>query len=72
MDQRMMRAVDAARVLGLHPRTVVRLVKLNELEGARVGGMTLVRTSAVERLIGAPLESVHRNSAVVREDQQPA
>ena len=56
MKQQMLRAAEAARILGLHPRTVVRLVESHELEGARVGGLTLVRRTAVERILGKSLD----------------
>ncbi len=55
MDQHMFRAAEVAKILGLSRRTVVKLVASRELEGTRLGGLTLVRRSAVERLLGKSL-----------------
>ncbi len=55
MDQHMFRAAAVAKILGLSRRTVVKLVESRELEGTRLGGLTLVRRSAVERLLGKSL-----------------
>ena len=56
MDQHMFRAAEVARILGLSQRTVVKLVESGELEGTRLGGLTLVRRNAVESLLGERLE----------------
>ena len=54
MNGQLLRAAEAARILGLgiHPRTVVRLVERNQIDGVRLGGLTMVRRSALEKLIG--------------------
>jgi excisionase family DNA binding protein len=52
-----MRATDAADILGVHPRTVVRLVARGEISGIRLGGLTLVRRTAIERLVSETTDS---------------
>ena len=52
MNIQLLRAAEAARILGIHPRTVVRLVERNQIDGVRLGGLTMVRRSALEKLIG--------------------
>lgn len=52
MNGQLLRAAEAARILGIHPRTVVRLVERNQIDGVRLGGLTMVRRSALEKLIG--------------------
>lgn len=57
---------EAARLLGVSPRTVAKLVALNELPSTTVGRRRIIPMTAIERLIA----SSNGDQSAGREDQR--
>lgn len=46
---------EAARVMGVHPRTVLRMINRGELEASKVGRVWRIAPTAINALTGQPV-----------------
>lgn len=46
------RVTEAAPILGRHPHTIWRLIRVNEIESIRMGRSVLIPAGEVRRLLG--------------------
>lgn len=48
---------DASKVMGVHPRTVLRMIERGELEASKVGRVWRIAPTAINALTGQPVVS---------------
>ena len=57
---------EAAKLLRIDPKTVLKMLERGDLQGFSVGRITRVKTASVEKLLGYPVDQAELHTEALK------